>query len=100
MSFLGEPYSNHFKGWKEIFVRMRGRHSYSLFTTGADGAPKFPLVWTDTLAAINRYTYTCLTTYESKMVLTLDGFNFMESRTISIIDQGDDESMGEYISKF
>lgn len=40
---LFKPYSNHFKGWKEKFIRMKGMDISSLVTIGADGAPRFSL---------------------------------------------------------
>lgn len=42
-----KPHSNHFKGWKDNFVRMRGRDNSSSVTIGEVGVHRFPLTLTD-----------------------------------------------------
>lgn len=49
---LFKSHSNHFKGWKEKFMRTRGRVTSSSDTTRVDGAHRNPLALKNSPMAI------------------------------------------------
>lgn len=76
-----KPYSNHYKNWKNMFARVRGRED-SQIVVGADDAYLFPLAWTDKLLVIMGYKYKYLPFIKENMVRLLEKFEVMESRTV------------------
>lgn len=49
---------------------------------------------------ITRYKFYYLTLDEMALVQLLDEFKIMEYRTMFILNQGDDDDMDKYLSKF
>lgn len=50
--------------------------------------------------AINGCDYHCLTSNEDEVVQTLGDFKIIESRTMIILDNGNEESLYKYIREF
>lgn len=85
LRFIGKcfihPYSNYFKSWKYMFVRVIWRDGTSMVTTWEDEIYYFPLYWTEDLMVINIFDFEYLTITEREMANVLEDFNitiFME----------------------
>lgn len=65
-----------------------------------NGAPRFPLSWNNNNVVIIRYNFDYLTANEIEMVQILDEFNVMEFRTMITLDQWDNKTKDNKLSKF
>lgn len=81
-------------------MRIRGKDSPYLVTTGADDAPNFSLVWIYSPTEINRYNNTFNIVIEVEVARIIENFKVMEYRTVIILDQRDNGSLNKYINKF
>lgn len=94
-----KSHSNHYKNWKDMFARVRGRED-SQIVVGANDAYLFPLAWTDKLLTIARYEYKYLTSIKEKMVRLLKKFEVMESRIMIEQWHEDADPLNKYMRKF
>lgn len=76
---------------------MIGIYDSSTITIGVDGSPPFPRAWTDDQVEIMRRGFGYLTTDEVEVVQLSVEFKFMDSRTMTALDQGEDKNMDKYI---
>lgn len=79
-----KSFSNHYKNWKDKFVRVRGLNGTSMAMIRANDAPRFPIAWIDNPMEITRYDFEYLARDETGVVTLLDEFEVLSPRTMII----------------